>query len=179
MSEKAKNRGEAIPLWRALALLTRSTWTEAAYGFGVSGVAEAVGTPDEIGAELARFLGGLERESVEAERLRIGHFSVEVEVEPHGGPGTLAGPAGDFPAERPVPLWEASARVGDGRGVSDACYSFGNSQGDEGHLLGTAHELGAELARVLQGLSRADVEAMKYGTDRFFIHLLVELPRER
>jgi hypothetical protein len=85
MSEKAKNRGEAIPLWRALALLARGTWTEAAYGFGGPGVAETVGTPDEIGKELTRFLDGLERKNVETERFHTRPFAVQVEVEGRGG----------------------------------------------------------------------------------------------
>ena len=48
-------------------------------------VAEAVGTPDEIGKELTRFLGGLEWKNVEAERFHTGPFAVQVEVEGHGG----------------------------------------------------------------------------------------------
>jgi hypothetical protein len=85
MSEKAQKRGEAIPLWRALALLTRGTWTEDAYGFGGLGAAGMVGTPDEIGKELARLLDGLERKNVETERFHTGPFAVQVEVEGHGG----------------------------------------------------------------------------------------------
>jgi hypothetical protein len=72
MSEKAKNRDEAVPTWRALALLTRGTWTEAADGFGGPEVAGTVGTPDEIGKELTRFLDGLERKNVEMERFHTG-----------------------------------------------------------------------------------------------------------
>jgi hypothetical protein len=75
-----------------------------------------------------------------------------------------------------VPHWEASAVVGNSRGVFDACYRSGNSQGDEGHLLGTAQELGAELARVLRELTRGDGETMKYGTPRCFIDLVITLP---
>ena len=90
---------------------------------------------------------------MEAERLRTGRFVVQLEGEPHEGHSILTGPPGDLPAENPVGLWEASATAGNGRGVFDACYSYGNSQGGEGHLLGTARELGAELARVLKGLN--------------------------
>ena len=57
------------------------------------------------------------------------------------------------------------------------CYSYGNCQGDEGHLLGTAEEVGTELSRVLQGLTRADVATMRHDTSRFFIELLIELPQ--
>ena len=79
----------------------------------------------------------------------------------------------------PYPLWEASASPGSARGVFDACYRYGNRQGDEGHLLGTAQERGAELTRVLKELTRGDVETMKYGTDRFFLQLPIELPRKQ
>jgi len=103
-----------------------------------------------------------------------------VEVDPlDEGTSTLTEPSRDLPAENPVALWEASAAAGNARGVFDAFYSYGNSKGDEGHMLGTAHELGAELARVLQGLIREDVETMKHGTDRFFIQLTLELPCEQ
>jgi hypothetical protein len=179
MREKDGSRGEAIPLWRARARLTGGNRTDAACGFGGPDVAEAVGTAEEVGAELDRFLSSLERQNVEAERLRTGRFAVELEFEPlDDGLGTLGSPPSDLPAERPVPLWEATAVAGNTDGVFDACYRYGNSQGDEGHLLGTAQELGAELARVLQGLSRSDVEAMKYGTDRFFLLLVVGLPQK-
>jgi hypothetical protein len=179
MSEKAKDREEAVPLWRALARLAGGNWADAAYGFGGPEIAEAVGTAEEVGAELTRILNSLELENVEAERLRTGHFAVLVEVEPlDDGLGTLAGPPGDLPAVNPVPLWEASAGAGNGRGVFDACYSYGNSQGDEGHLLGTASELGAELTRVLKKLTRGDVQTMRYGTERFFLQLLIELPHK-
>jgi hypothetical protein len=33
------------------------------------------------------------------------------------------------------------------------------------------------LARVLGGLTRGDVEAMRYGTEHFFINLVIELPQ--
>ena len=115
---------------------------------------------------------------VEAACLDPGHFSLRLEIEPYEGPGTLAGRAAAEPAEERVPLWEASAAVGNSRGVFDACYRYGNSQGDEGHLLGTSQELGAELARVLQELTRGDVETMKYRTTRFFMELVITLPEQ-
>ena len=170
------NREDPIPWWRARASLCGSNWTDGAYGFGGPDVAEAVGTPEQIGAELTRFLDSLEWENVEATRIDSGHFAVQVEVEPHEGPGTLAGPSRDLPAENPVPLWEASASAGNARGVFDGCYSYGNCKEDEGHLLGTAQELGAELTRVFQALTRGDVETMKYGTEKFFLQLNIELP---
>ena len=179
MREKSPSGDAPIPLWRARALLRGGNWTDAAYGFGGPDFAEVVGTPEQVGAELTRFLGTLERENVDTVRLGSGHFAVEGEAEPHDtGPSTLGGPPGDLPAENPVPLWEASAAVGNAVGVFDACYSYGNSQGDEGHLLGTAQELGAEVARVLAELTCGDVEAMKYGTSRFYLHLTIELPQK-
>ena len=178
MSENTPSQHSAIPLWRARAVLRGGNWSDAAYGFGGPDVAEAVGTAEQIGAELTRFLDSRELENVEAERVQSGRFAVEVEIQPlDEGARTLTGQAGDLPAEHPVPLWEATAAAGNAHGVFDACYAFGNSKGDEGHLLGTSSELGAELAHVLRGLTREDVETMKYGTDRFFLHLAVELPR--
>ena len=178
--EKSTSRNTPVPWWQALALLCGGHRIDAAYGFGGPDVAEVTGTAEEIGAELTRFLGSLEWENVEAERLGTGYFAVQVEVEPlEDCPATLMELSDDLPAETPVMLWEATAAAGNARGVFDACYAFGNGKGDEGHLLGTAHELGTELARVLQGLTRGDVETMKYGTDRFFLQLVVELPREQ
>ena len=179
MSESAPTPHTPIPLWRARAVLRGGNWSDAAYGFGGPDVAEAVGTAEQIGTELTRFLDSLELENVEAARLQSGRFTVELEVEPlNEGTSTLTGQSGDLPAENPVRLWEATAAAGNARGIFDACYAFGNCKGDEGHLLGTAHDLGAELTRVLQGLTREDVETMKYDTDRFFVQLVVELPRK-
>ncbi len=179
MSAKTPTPATPVPRWRGRVLFRGGTWTDAAYGFGGPDSAEAVGSAAEIGRELTRFLGSLEWESVEAERLRTGHFAVELEVEPLGsGPGTRGGQPGELPAANPVPLWEASAAVGNAGGLYDACYGYGNSRGDEGHLRGTAQELGAELARVLRGLTCGDVEAMKYGTSRFYLQLTIELPKK-
>src|SRR5262245_50759704 len=148
--EKSTSPNTPLPWWQALALLCGGNWTDPAYGFGGPDVAGVTGTAEEIGAELTRFLGGLEWENVEAERLGTGHFAVRVEVGPlEGCPATLTEPSGGLPAENPVALWEATAAVGNARGVFDSSYAFGNGKGDEGHLLGTAHELGTELARVL------------------------------
>src|SRR5262245_6824561 len=118
MSEKTRSPDAPVLWWRARAQLHGGTWTDAAYGFGGPDVAEAVGSAEEIGAELARFLGSLERENVEAERLRTGCFAVEVDVEPlDSGPSTLITPPGALPTKHPVPLWEASAAAGNGGGV--------------------------------------------------------------
>jgi hypothetical protein len=173
------NPEEPIPWWGARAWLCGGNCTDGAYSFGGPAIAEAVGTAGEIGAERTRFLNSLEWENVEAARIGSGPFTVQVKVEPHKGLGTLAGPPGDYPAANPIPLWEAAASADSARGVFDACYRYGNRQGDEGHLLGTAQERGAELTRVLKELTRGDVETMKYGTDRFFLQLPIELPRQQ
>jgi hypothetical protein len=176
MSTNPDDRSQPIPLWRARAWLGGGNWTDAAYGFGGPDVPEAVGTPEEVGTELTNFLDGMGGEEVQAERLRTGHFYVRLEVEPGTGGSTLADRREETLAEIRIPCWEARACVGNGRGVFDGCYSFGNPAGDEAHLLGTAQELGAELTRVLQLLTRADVEDMKYDTDRFLIELVIVLP---
>lgn len=177
MNEEPPSTHTPVPLWQARAWLQVGKATDAAYGFGGPGVAEAAGTAEAIGRALTQFLDSLEREIVEAERYGSGHFAVQVEINPlEGDPGSQTSALGDLPASDPVGFWEASAAVGNGRGVFDGCYSYGNCKEDEGHLLGTAHELGAELARVLGELTRDDVETMKYGTDRFFIQLSIELP---
>jgi hypothetical protein len=179
MSKRANNQDDGILSWRARALLTCRGRSDAAYGFGGPDVAEVVGTPEDIGAAVTGFLVSLERPNVEAAGAQGSPFSVRVEVEPQKCPGTPGRQPEEHPAEDPVRLWEATAEVGNTHGEFDACYRYGNSQGDEGHLLGTADELGAELARILRGLTRADVEAMKYGTSRFFVRLEIELPRPR
>jgi hypothetical protein len=170
---------EAVSLWRARAWLVDRSRRDGAYGFGGPDVAGAVGTAVEIGAELTGFLNSLDWQAVETARLEWRAFAVRLEVEPWGeGASTLAGKTPEGLHEDSVPLWEASASAGNANGVFDAAYSFGNSKGDEGHLLGSAEELGAELARVLDGLTCGDVEHMKYRTSRFFLEVVVELPRK-
>jgi hypothetical protein len=177
MSNSTQNAEDHIPLWRATARLAGRDWTDAAYGFGGSDVAETIGTGEEIGAELTRFLGSFVQEDVEAQQMN-GGFSVRVEIEPRlEGSSTLAARTAEAPAEHPVALWEASASVGNAEGIFDACYFFGNVNDDEGYLLGTAQEMGAELTRVLNMLTRQDVEDMKHGTDRFSLLLEVDVSR--
>ena len=69
----------------ARAWLCGGNWTDGAYRFGAPAIAEAVGTAEEIGAELTRFLDSLEWEDVEAARIGSGPFTVQVEVEHHEG----------------------------------------------------------------------------------------------
>jgi hypothetical protein len=169
---------EPVPLWRARAWLIDRSRRDGAYGFGGPDVAEAVGTAVEVGAELTGFLNSLDWQEVEAARLEWGTFAVRLEIEPaSAGASKPAGKVPEGPHEDSVPLWEARASAGNANGVFDAAYAFGNSKGDEGHLLGSAEELGAELGRVLAGLTCGDVERMRYGTDRFFVEVTVELPR--
>ena len=175
MNHSSDRPNTPIALWRAQARLDGNGWTDAAYGFGGPEVAEAIGTADEIGNELTRFLDSLGWQEIEAQRLRTGRFFVQVEVEPHEqGRSTLPNDRHEDAAEDRVPLWEATAGSGNADGVFDACYSFGNTSDDEGHLLGTSKEVGAELARILNDLTHEDIETMKYATDRFFIELSVE-----
>jgi hypothetical protein len=174
------NASHPISLWRAKAVLGGNDWTDRAYGFGGPDAAEAVGTAEQIGSELTRFFDSLGWPEVEAQRLRTGRFFVRVEVDPQEqGRSTLPIERFENAAEDRVPLWEASAGSGSADGVFDACYSYGNTHGDEGHLLGTAQELGAELTRVLHLLTRGDIETMMNDTERFFIELVIELPRSK
>jgi hypothetical protein len=177
MSDTTTHRNHPIPLWRARAVLVGGDGHDAAYGFGGPDVAEAVGTADEMGAALTSFLNGLGWQEVQAARLATGCCAVRLEVEPQaGGAGTWTGQAGEGPHEDAVRWWEATARVGNSRGVFDAAYAYGHSHGDAGHLLGTAQALGAELTVVLKRLTYGDVEDMKYHTDRFYLELVIELP---
>jgi hypothetical protein len=131
-------RDEPIARWRARATLGGNGWTDAAYGFGEPDVAAAIGTAEQVGSELTRFLDSLGWQEVEAQRLCTGRFFVRVEVEPkEQGSSTLPSSRPEIAAEHPVPLWEATAGSGNCDGVFDACYAYGNSHGDEGHLLGT------------------------------------------
>lgn len=65
------------------------------------------------------------------------------------------------------------AAVGNANGIFDAAYDFGAICGDEGQMRGTPEEIGAEVTRFLALLTPQDCEAMKYGTDRFFIVLTI------
>jgi hypothetical protein len=127
---------EPIARWRARATLGGNSWTDAAYGFGGPDVAEAIGTAEQVGSELTRFLDSFGWHEVEAQQLHTGRFFVRVEIEPQEqSPSSLANKRLEDAAEIRVPLWEASASSGNADGVFDACYTYGNSHCDEGHLL--------------------------------------------
>jgi hypothetical protein len=72
--------------------------------------------------------------------------------------------------------WQADASVGDITGVYDAAYAFGG----DSRLVGTPAEIAAELQRYLESLSDEDIEAMKYGSNRFLVRLeIMVLPPAR
>jgi hypothetical protein len=171
-----------IPLWRARA------YTQAAepdprtgrwagtefFGFGGPDFHEAVGTPADLAGELATFLNSLDLTEVLAERHARGRCGVVLEVEPAEGRQPEARRREPSPAaEVRVPRWEAQASSGNGSGIFDAAYGFGQTRGEEGQLVGTAEQVADELAALLATLTREDVEAMKYGTERYFVELVV------
>jgi hypothetical protein len=176
MTNTPVNPNDCVALWRTWAFFAGCGYSDAAYGFGGPDIAEAVDTADGLGSTLTSFLNSLGQKAMEATRLRTGSLAVRLEVEPYAGSATLARRTAQGAHEDSAPLWEATASVGNAHGVFDAAYSYGNAHGDEGHLLGSAQELGDELARVLKGLTHGDVEAMRYGTDRFYLLLLIVLP---
>ncbi len=65
------------------------------------------------------------------------------------------------------------ASVGNAEGVFDAAYEFGRTRGTEAEFLGTPEEIGGEVARFLSALTAEDCQAMQYGTDRFFVELII------
>jgi hypothetical protein len=102
---------------------------------------------------------------------------------PQGGPGVGTPAENAGPDRRGVVLvWEAHAEVGNANGVFDAAYDFG--EGVEGlgngssELVGTAEDVGRELARLLASLTKNDVTAMEYGTGDFFLQVTVRLRKD-
>jgi hypothetical protein len=63
--------------------------------------------------------------------------------------------------------------VGNADGVFDAAYDFGEGSGEEGTMTGTARAIGDAAARYLGSLTPEDCLAMRYGTSRFFVQLVV------
>jgi hypothetical protein len=74
--------------------------------------------------------------------------------------------------------WQADASVGNLDGIFDAAYSFGDSS----RVVGTPAEIAEAVQKYLESLSDENIEAMKYGTSRFFVQFevmaLPESPRE-
>lgn len=69
--------------------------------------------------------------------------------------------------------FRAEASVGNGEGVFDAAYNFGEGSSEEAAFTGTPQEIGDAVARYLAGLTAADCRAMQYGTSKFFVQLTI------
>jgi hypothetical protein len=61
--------------------------------------------------------------------------------------------------------WQADASVGNLDGVFDCAYSFGQ----DSRVVGTPAQVAEAVRRYLESLSDENIEAMKYGTSRFFV----------
>ncbi len=68
--------------------------------------------------------------------------------------------------------FRVDASVGNGQGVFDAAYDFSDGLG-EATASGTPDQIGKAVARFLAGLLAKDCQAMRYGTDDFFIQLTI------
>ena len=69
--------------------------------------------------------------------------------------------------------FRVDASVGNADGVFDAAYDFGEGSGEEATMTGTPREVGDAVARYLALLTPEDCQAMRYGTSRFFVQLIV------
>jgi hypothetical protein len=69
--------------------------------------------------------------------------------------------------------FRVEASVGNADGVFDAAYNFGEESGEEAAMTGTAREIGDAVADYLMSLTPEDCQAMRYGTPRFFVQLVV------
>jgi hypothetical protein len=65
------------------------------------------------------------------------------------------------------------AAVGNADGVFDAAYDFGAGSGEEAQMQGRPEDIGVEVARFLSALTPEDCKAMRYGTSRFFVQLII------
>jgi hypothetical protein len=71
-------------------------------------------------------------------------------------------------------MWfRVEASVGNSNGVFDAAYDFGEESGEEARFTGTPREIGEAVARFLSSLTPEACQAMRYGTSRFFVQLIV------
>jgi hypothetical protein len=84
-----------------------------------------------------------------------GRFGLVLEVEAQEGdrPGSR-GRRLPSAAEERVPLWRAEASSGNGAGIFDAAYTYGETQGREAEAVGTAEQVAAELVVLLRSLTR-------------------------
>ena len=69
--------------------------------------------------------------------------------------------------------FRAEASVGNGEGIFDAAYDFGDGSGEEAGFTGTPQAIGEAVARYLTTLTPEDCQTMKYGTAKFFLQLVI------
>jgi hypothetical protein len=69
--------------------------------------------------------------------------------------------------------FRVEATVGNADGIFDAAYHFGEGSGEEAAMTGTPSEIGDAVARYLALLTPEDCQAMRYGTSRFFVQLII------
>jgi hypothetical protein len=69
--------------------------------------------------------------------------------------------------------FRVEAAVGNGDGVFDAAYNFGEGSGEEAAMTGIPREIGDAVASYLMSLTQEDCLAMRYGTPRFFVQFVV------
>jgi hypothetical protein len=144
------------------------------FGFRGPDSHQAVGTPVDLAGLPAGLRNGLDLTEVLAARQQRGRFGVVLEVEPYeGGPPGPRPPELVAAAEVRVPRGEAQASSGNGGGIFDAACGYGRTRGEEGGLVGPAEQVAEELAALLAALTRGDVEAMRSGTARYFVELLI------
>lgn len=68
--------------------------------------------------------------------------------------------------------FRVDASVGNAEGVFDAAYNFGDGA-DEATVSGTPEQIGDAIARYLASLRPEDCQAMRSGTDLFFVQLTI------
>lgn len=70
-------------------------------------------------------------------------------------------------------VFRVEASVGNADGVFDAAYDFGEGSGEQAAMKGTPREVGDAVGRFLASLTPEDCQAMRYGTPRFFVQLVI------
>lgn len=68
--------------------------------------------------------------------------------------------------------FRVEASVGNGQGVFDAAYDFGDGI-CEASVTGTPQAIGEAVAHYLERLTDQSCQEMRYGTDRFFVQFVV------
>lgn len=69
--------------------------------------------------------------------------------------------------------FRAEVSVGNGDGVFDAAYDFGEGSGAEAAVAGTSEQIGAAVTRYLSSLSPEDCQKMGHSMPRFFVQLVI------